>query len=165
MSKMASHGPFGHCSTSYGKKKGRELNWQFDSRPLKVRNRPDLGACRWSATPHWKAIDENYKFALDLISIKGLNKKLWPCKVPGVQFKIILGLLFGSPGTKNHSDVDAAERHRVYYMGEGGGFPQIRTVVSFVSRRLFVVCPSTKGVPENELINLLVGWMQVRVSE
>jgi hypothetical protein len=38
------------CSTSYGKKKGRKSNWQFDSRPLKVKNRPDLGACRWSAT-------------------------------------------------------------------------------------------------------------------
>jgi len=27
------------CSPSYGKKKGRESNWQFDSRPLKVKNR------------------------------------------------------------------------------------------------------------------------------
>jgi hypothetical protein len=26
------------CSPSYGQKKGRESNWQFDSRPLKVRN-------------------------------------------------------------------------------------------------------------------------------
>jgi len=33
------------CNTSYGKKKGRESNWQFDSQPLKVGNRPDLGAC------------------------------------------------------------------------------------------------------------------------
>jgi hypothetical protein len=38
------------CSTSYGRKKGRESNWQFDSRPLKVGNRLDPGACRWSAT-------------------------------------------------------------------------------------------------------------------
>jgi len=28
------------CRPSYGQKKGRESNWQFDSRPLKVRNRP-----------------------------------------------------------------------------------------------------------------------------
>jgi hypothetical protein len=28
------------CSSSYGQKKGRESNWQFDSRPLKVGNRP-----------------------------------------------------------------------------------------------------------------------------
>jgi hypothetical protein len=33
------------CSTSYGQKKGQESNWQFDSRPLKVRNQPDSGAC------------------------------------------------------------------------------------------------------------------------
>ncbi len=40
------------CSTSYGKKKGRESNWQFDSRPLKIGSRLDLGACRWSAIHH-----------------------------------------------------------------------------------------------------------------
>jgi hypothetical protein len=28
------------CSPSYGQKKGRESNWQFDSQPLKVGNRP-----------------------------------------------------------------------------------------------------------------------------
>jgi len=37
-------------------------------------------------------------------------------------------------------------------------------VVSLVSLRLPVVCLSTKGVPESELTNLLVGLMQVRVS-
>jgi hypothetical protein len=54
-------------------KKGRESNWQFDSRSLKVRNRPDLLACRWRATYHWKALDEGYNFVLDLISIGGLH--------------------------------------------------------------------------------------------
>jgi hypothetical protein len=29
------------CSSSYGQKKGWESNWQFDSRPQKVGNRPD----------------------------------------------------------------------------------------------------------------------------
>ncbi len=49
-------------------------------------------------------------------------------------------------------------------MGEGGGFPQIRAVVTLVSPELHVACPSTKGVPECELTNLLVGLMQVRVN-
>jgi hypothetical protein len=31
---------------SYGQKKGRESNYQFDSWPQKVRNRPDLLSCR-----------------------------------------------------------------------------------------------------------------------
>jgi len=34
------------CSTSNFKKKRPESNWQFDSRPLEVGNRPDLDACR-----------------------------------------------------------------------------------------------------------------------
>jgi hypothetical protein len=78
-------------STSYGQKKGRESNWQFDSRPLKVKNRPDPGVCRGSATHHWKALKEKYTFALDLVPIKGLSKELWPHEVLGVQTETISG--------------------------------------------------------------------------
>jgi len=49
-------------------------------------------------------------------------------------------------------------------MGEGGGFPQIRVMVSLVSPELPVACPSTKGALKCKLTNLLVGLMQVRVS-
>ncbi len=42
-------------------------------------------------------------------------------------------------------------------MGEGGGFPRIQAVVSIVSLESLVACPNTKGAPENELTNLLVG--------
>jgi hypothetical protein len=153
------------CSTSYGRKKGRESNRQFDSRPLKVGNQPDFGVCRWSVTHRWKALKESYKFALDLIPIGGLSKKLRMPKVPGVQTGTVSGLPLGSPGTKSHLDVAPMEWCRVYYMGEGGGFPRVRAVVSQVSPELLVACPSTKGAPECELTNLLVSLMQVRVSE
>jgi hypothetical protein len=50
------------CSPSYEQKKGRESNWQFDSRPLKVGNRPAPDV-RWgNATRRWKALREGYKF-------------------------------------------------------------------------------------------------------
>jgi len=49
-------------------------------------------------------------------------------------------------------------------MGEGGGFPRIQVVVNFVSPELPMACPSTKGAPQCKLTNLLVGLMQVRVS-
>jgi len=49
-------------------------------------------------------------------------------------------------------------------MGEGGGFPRIQGVVGLVSPRLPMACLSSKGVPECELTNLLVGLMQVRVA-
>ncbi len=74
----------------------------------------------------------------------------------GVQTEIVSRLLLGSPETKSHM-VAPVESCKVYYMGEGGGFPRIRAVVSLVSLELHVACPSTKGAPENELINLLVG--------
>jgi hypothetical protein len=49
-------------------------------------------------------------------------------------------------------------------MGEGGGFPRVRVVVSHVTVELPVACFSTKGAPESELTHLLVGLMQVQVS-
>jgi hypothetical protein len=73
------------CSTSYGQKKGRESNWQFDSRPLTVRNRPNPGVFRWIATHCWKALEESYSFASDLIPIGGQSWELWAPKVPRVQ--------------------------------------------------------------------------------
>jgi hypothetical protein len=83
----------------------------------------------------------------------------------GVQTGTVSGLLIKSPRIKSHLDVGAMERCRKYYTGEGGGFPRVRAVVNLVSPELPVVRPSTKGAPESELANLLVGWMQVGVSK
>jgi hypothetical protein len=63
-------------NTSYGQKKGQESNCQFDSRPLKVRNRPDFFVCKWRVTHCWKAFDEGYNFASELIMIESLHTKL-----------------------------------------------------------------------------------------
>ncbi len=136
-------------STGYGRKKGRKSNWQFDSRPLKVKNQPDLGVCRWIATHCWKAFEESYNFVLDCVSIRARGEKLWTPKVPGVQIGTVLGLHFGSPGKKSHLDASAAKSCREYYMGEGGGFPRVRAVVSQVSPRLPVAYPNTESV-QNE---------------
>jgi len=45
----------------------------------------------------------------------------------------ISGLPLESPGTKSHLDVGPVGSHRVYYKGEGGGFPQVWAVVNLVS--------------------------------
>jgi hypothetical protein len=71
----------------------------------------------------WKALDEGYNFVLDLISIEDLYKKLYACKVIGVPTLGISGLPLGSPRTKCHLDVGLVGKHKVYYKGEGGGFP------------------------------------------
>jgi len=77
------------CSPSYGqkkgRKKGRESNWQFDSRPLKVGNRtlPDIRIR--SATWRWKTLEESYNFGLNLVLIRLGNQEIWAPKVPGLQ--------------------------------------------------------------------------------
>jgi hypothetical protein len=68
-----------HLDT-YGQKKGRESNCQFDSRPLKVKNRPDFLTCRLRATYHWRDLDKGYNFVSDLTSIRDLHEKLWTSK-------------------------------------------------------------------------------------
>jgi hypothetical protein len=88
------------CSPSYGQKKGREWNCQFDSRPLKVGNRPLPDVCNRSATRRWKALDESYKLGSKLVPIRVRGEKLWTPKVPGVQTGTVSGLLLRSPGKK-----------------------------------------------------------------
>jgi hypothetical protein len=73
------------CSPSYGQKKGRESNWQFDSRPLKVGNRSLFNLRIESATRLWKDLDEGYNFGLDLVAIRLCSRELWASKVPGLQ--------------------------------------------------------------------------------
>jgi len=86
------------CSPSYGQKKGRESNWQFDSRPLKVGNQPLLDVYRRSAMGHCKALEESYNFGLDLTPIEGRNQEIWVSKVPRIQPGIVSGLSLGVPG-------------------------------------------------------------------
>ncbi len=133
------------CNLSYGQKKGRESNWQFDSQPLKVRNRPLPDIFSRSATWRWKALDERYNFGSNLVSIRTWGEKLWTPKVPGIQTEIISGLHFESPGKKNHLDVTSARSYREYYKGESGGFPRVQAVMTQVSPSCPWLVPTSKG--------------------
>jgi len=150
-------------NTSYGQKKGRESNWQFDSRPLKVRNWLEFLVCRWHAKYHWKALHEGYNFVSDLVSIRGLYTKLWGSKVAKVLTLTILGLSLGNRGTKIHLDVGLVERQKVYYKGEGGGCLQIRAVVNLVNPSCpwFILAPKVFKLCTNHLVLVLCGSVWV----
>ncbi len=79
-------------NTSYDQKKGRESNWQFDFRPLKVRNWLDLLVFKECATYRWNFFDKGYNFAFNLIAIIGLHVKLWAPNLRESQLWKILGL-------------------------------------------------------------------------
>jgi hypothetical protein len=77
--------------------KGQESNCQFNFRPEKVENRPNLLGCRQRATYRWTALNESYNFALNRTSIQGLLAKLSGCKVPGILVGMISKLPLESP--------------------------------------------------------------------
>jgi hypothetical protein len=84
MSKMASHWAFGHLQPKLFRKEGPGVNWQFDSRPLKVGNRPFPDVRFGSATWRWKDLNEGYNFGLDFVAIRLYSRELWRFKVMGV---------------------------------------------------------------------------------
>jgi len=71
----------------------------------------------------------------------------------------------GSLGTKCHLDVGPVGSHKVYYKGEGGGFPQVRAMVNLVSpsRPRLVLAPKVLQLCTNHLV--LVLCKPVWVSE
>jgi len=137
-------------SPSYWQKKGRESNWQFDSRPLKVGNRPLLDVCRRSATRHWKALEESYNFGSDLTPIGGPGDM--SSQSPGSPTRDS----FGTTPWESREKVpfgcgSRGVTQRILYGGRWC-FPRVQAVVSQVSQvspRSPVTCPNTKWV-QNE---------------
>jgi hypothetical protein len=122
MSKIGLHCPFGYLKHKLWPKEGLGVKlaiWLSTTKSRELTRFPYVQvACDTSLENYWLG----YNFALDLISIQGLHAKLWRPKVAGVPTL-----------TKSHLNVGPMGSHRVYYKGEGGGFPQVRVVVSLVS--------------------------------
>jgi len=78
-------------------------------------------------------------------------------KSQGVSVLVILGLPLGSPRTKSHLDVGLVERHKIYYKGEGGGFPQVQAVMSLVSPNCpwLILTPKVLQLCTNHLVLVL----------
>ncbi len=147
------------CHPSYGQKKGRESNWQFDSRPLKVENRPAFDVRFWSAIRRWKDLDKGYNFNLDLVAIRGQSEELWPLKVPGVQNRDTW-LDFGTPTWESREFVPFecsphGASQSILYGGWWWHPPSPGRGESCVSKCPWLV-PTPKGVPNAKLTSR--GW-------
>jgi hypothetical protein len=133
------------CSPSYGQKKGWESNWQFDSRPLKVGNRPLPNIRFECATWRWKDLDEGYNFGSQSDSAVGSYGRS--------KFRESRRDNFGTPFWESREFVPfGCSLHgelREYYMGEGGGFPRVRAVVS-------LVCPSARGLSQHPRVSRML---------
>jgi hypothetical protein len=128
MSKTGSHCSFGHLKHK-----------------LWPKERPKIKLTIWFViTKSWESTQftclqracdillKCYWWTLQLCLRSHLNQKS-ARKVMGVPTCSISRLPLRSPETKkNHLDVGLVVSHKVYYKGEGGGFPQVQALVSFV---------------------------------
>jgi hypothetical protein len=145
MSKMVSHEPFGNLQHKLWSKERPRVklivwllttkSWESTQfRCVQVKCDTQLESSR-RELQLWFKPRSDPSSSLNLVPIRVRGEKLCTSKVPGVQIRTISKLHFGSPRKKSHLDASAAESCREYYMGAGGGFPQIRAVVSQVSPR------------------------------
>jgi hypothetical protein len=117
---MASHEPFGHLQPKLWAKErsGVKLSIWLPTKKSRESTR-----FTWLQTMCDIPLERSRR-DLQLCFRLHLHQR-FACKVMGLQS-------CGSFGTKSHLDAASVESHRVCYKGEGGGFPQIRAVVSLV---------------------------------
>ncbi len=161
---MGSHCPFGHLKHKLWPKERSGVKlavWLPTTKSQELTRFPCVQAM--CDIPLEKALDEGYNFALDLITIGGLHKKLSTIKVAEVPIVTISRLPLGSPETKSHLDVAPVEWHRIYYKGEGGGFPQVQAMMSLVCPGCpwFILAPKVFQLCTNHFVLVLCRSMWV----
>jgi hypothetical protein len=137
------------CSPSYGQKKDRESNWQFDFRPLKVWNRPLPNVGFGIATRRWKDLDEGYNFGWDLVAIQLCSWELWRFKVPGVpsgQFRDSISGVQGICAIWMQPWRRAAENT---IGSKVVAYSRVRAVMS-------LVCPSARGKSQHQRVSRML---------
>jgi hypothetical protein len=162
---MGLHWPFGHLKHKLWPKERSKVKLAIWLRPLKVRNRPNFLACKQRATYHWKALKRAITLRQTSLQSEVCARSYAPSKSRESQLLEFRDFHMGVPGQKGHLDVAPMERCRVYYKGEGGGFPQVRAVVSLVcpSCPWFVLAPKVLQLCTNHFV--LVLCRSVWVSE
>jgi len=147
MSKMGWHDPFEHLKHKLWPKERLEVKLAVWLPTTKSWESTQFPCVQVRATHRWKAFNQGYNFCFKLhLNRRSAHKVMGP-KVAKIPTLGILGLPFGSLETKCHLDVGLMERHKIYYKGEGGGFPQVQAMVNLMSPSLPMARFSTKSAP------------------
>jgi hypothetical protein len=129
---MVSHRPFGHLKHKLWPKEGPGVKlavWLPTTKSRESTQFPCVRmACDIPLKNSWRELQLCFRLHFNQ---RPARKVMAPqsCRSPNLgNFETPLGSL----GIKSHLDVGPMERCKIYYKGEGGGFPQVRAVVSLV---------------------------------
>jgi hypothetical protein len=161
---MGSHDPFGYFKHKLWPKEGPRIKLAICLPTIKRWESPWFPYMQVAWHILFKSSWWGYNFSSDIILIRGMHIKLWACKIPKVPNLGISRLLARSPGTKWHLGASLMSKHKIYYKGEGGGFPQVWALVSLMNMWLLVVHPCTKML-QLRTNQLVVWFVQVCVTK
>jgi len=146
---MASHWQFGHLQPKLWEKEGPGVklavwlpttkSWESTS------SRPRLGECDMALKSSRQELQHWFRTRPD----PSLGRGAMAAQSSGSPAGTLSGLHIGSPNKMCHSDVASATSRREYYMGEGGGFPRVRAVVS-------LVCSSARGKSQHQRVSRML---------
>jgi hypothetical protein len=129
---MASHWPFGHLKPKLWAKEGPGVKlavWlPITKSQESTSSRPPNWECDMALKRSRRGLQLRFRPCCDQTLQSGVTS----AQSPGTPTGTISRLQLGSPGKKSHLDVVLVGCHIEYYMGEGGGFPRVRAVVSLV---------------------------------
>jgi hypothetical protein len=146
---MPSHWPFGHLQPKLWAKEGPEIKLAIWLPTTKSREstffRRRLEECNTTLESSRQELQLWFRTRSDL----SLGRGAMAVQSSGSPAGTLSGLHFRSPNKMCHSDVASATSRREYYMGEGGGFPRVRVVVS-------LVCPSARGKSQHPRVSRML---------
>jgi hypothetical protein len=146
---MASHWPFGHLQPKLWAKEGPGVKLAVWLPTTKSRESTSsqrrLEKCDTALESSRRELQLRSKTCPD----PSLGRGARAVQSSGSPAGTLSGLHFGSPNKMCHSDVASATSRREYYMGEGGGFPWVRAVVS-------LVCPSARGKSQHPRVSRML---------
>ncbi len=157
MSKMSLHDPFGHLKHKLWPKEGSGVELAIGLPTTKSRESTRFPCVQVACNISLEISKQGLQLCFRTHLNRRSERKIMGPKVVGVPIVGISKLPLGSPKTKCHLDVSLVERHKVYYKGEGDGFPQVRTVVNLVSPNYpwLVLAPNVLQLCTNHLVLVL----------
>jgi hypothetical protein len=157
MSKMGSHCSFGHLKHKLWPKEGpgvelpgvRQFGLPTTKSQESTRNTWLQKTCDISLESSRQDLQLCFRQRVDRRSAPKVMKPQSRGSPKNARFRDSHTGVPGVPGQNGHLDATPATSHRVYYKGEGGGFPQGPGRGESCVSVLPVVCPNTKGI-QNE---------------
>jgi hypothetical protein len=146
---MASHWAFGHLQPKLWAKEGLGVKLAIWLPTTKSRESTSYQHQIWVCDMALKRSRRGLQLWFRPRCDRTLQSGVMAVQSSGSLVATISGLHFESLKNLCHLDVASMASYREYYMGEGGGFPWVRAMVS-------LVCPSARGLSQHPRVSRML---------